>query len=98
MCQLWQRNLENDSKWQVPEHQETGHEKFFNTMSQARRIPGQASGDRLHFPRVQAPGDRSHKVPEWLLPFEEGLSGEPPDSHNVVVEQLVVEPKEKAPV
>ena len=40
--------------------------------------PGQASGDRLHFPGVHAPGDWSHKVPEWLKLFEEGLSGEPP--------------------
>ena len=36
------------------------------------------------FPCVQATGDQSHKVPEWHLPFEDGLSGEPPDSHNVV--------------
>ena len=57
--------------------------------------PSVLSGDRLHFPGVQAPEDQSHKVPEWLQPFEGGLGGEPPDSHNVVVEQLVLEPTEK---
>ena len=58
--------------------------------------PGQASGDRLHFPGVEAPpGDRSHKVPDWRQPVKEGLSGEPSDSHNVVMEQPVVEPREK---
>ena len=42
--------------------------------------PGQASGDRLHVSGVQAPG-------------EEGLAGESPVSHNVVVEQPVVSQK-----
>ena len=46
-------------------------------MSEARRIQAQASGDRLHFPGVQAPGDRSHEVPEWPQLFEEGYSGDP---------------------
>ena len=35
------------------------------------------------------------KVPDWLKKFEQGLSGDPPDSHNVAEGQLVVEPKEK---
>ena len=39
--------------------------------------PSMAVCDRLHFPGVQAPGNRSHKVPEWLQPFNKGLSGEP---------------------
>ena len=38
---------------------------------------------------------KSHKVPEWLQLFNEGLSGEPPESHTVVVEQLVVGPRDK---
>ena len=59
-------------------------------------FPAEASGDRLHSPGVQAPEDRSHKVPEWLQPFE-GLPDAPPDSQHVVVEQLVVEPIEKTP-
>ena len=42
-----------------------------------RNASAKASGDRLHFPGVLTPGDQSHKVPEWLEPFE-GLSGEPP--------------------
>ena len=42
-----------------------------------------------------SPAVRSHKVPEWLQPFKEGLSGEPPDSDNVLVGQTVVESKEK---
>ena len=65
-------------------------------------VPTKASGDRLqiHGARaspsgVQAQGDRSHEVPQWLQPSEEGLSGEPPDSHHVVVEQTVVEQKEE---
>ena len=37
------------------------------------------------------------RVPGWLTLFEGGLSGEPPDTHNVVVEQLAVEPEEKTP-
>ena len=43
--------------------------------------PDQASGDRSHVPGVEASG--------------EGLSGKPPDSYNVVVEQLAGESEEK---
>ena len=43
---------------------------------------------------VQAVGDRSHKVPAWLEPLEEGHSGELADSHNIVVEKLAAVPKE----
>ena len=57
--------------------------------------PGQASGDRLHFRFVQALGDRPDNAPERVQLSREGLSGNPPDSHNVVVEQPVVGPKEK---
>ena len=57
--------------------------------------PGQAPGDRLHFPSVQAPRYPSHKVPEWLQLVKEGRSGEPPDSHNIVVEQPVVDRQRK---
>ena len=64
---------------------------------QGQENPGQESGDRLHFQGVQAPGDGSHEVPEWLQFFKAGFSGENPDSHHVVVEQPVVEPKEKTP-
>ena len=39
--------------------------------------PSKASGNRLQIPGVRAPGDRSHKFPEWLQPFKEGLSAEP---------------------
>ena len=39
-------------------------------------------------------GDRSHRVQNGFHLVKEGLSGELPDSHNVVVEQPVVEPKE----
>ena len=42
-------------------------------------------------------GNRSHEVPEWRQLFEEGLSGEPPDSHSVVAGQPVDEPEEKTP-
>ena len=67
----------------------------------------QASGDRprnvppssvrIQENPGQALGDRSHKVPDWLKLFDEGLSDQPPDLHHVVVEQPVVEPKEKTP-
>ena len=63
-----------------------------------QKNPGSASGDRLHFPGFgEAPVKWSHDVPAWLQPFTESLSGEPHDSHNVVVEQPVVEPQEKTP-
>ena len=107
MFQMWQclkdflfptfqhRRRATDCGSQVPQHQETGREQFFNPMTHARRI--QTSGDHWHFPGVQALGDLPHTVREWLEPHEEGLFGEPRDSHNVVVEQLVVEPKETTP-
>ena len=59
--------------------------------------PNQASCDGLHFQGVQASETgRMRCLPDWLQSFEEGLfSGEPPDSHNVVVEQPEVKPKEK---
>ena len=81
----------------VPDHQETCREKFFNPMSQVRKTQARHRGDRLRFPGVQAPGHQSHKVPERLQPFKEGLSGEPPDSHSVFLEQLAGEPKQKTP-
>ena len=46
---------------------------------------------------VQALGDERHKVPEPLQLFKEGLSGEPPELHDVVVDQPAVEPKGKTP-
>ena len=53
--------------------------------------PGLPPGVGLHLPGVQALGHGSHELPEWLQPLEEGLSGELPDSHNVVVVQPEVE-------
>ena len=41
-------------------------------------------GDRLPIPGAKALGDWSRMVPEWLQLFDEGLSGEPSDSENVV--------------
>ena len=40
---------------------------------------------------------RSHEVPVFLEHFKENLSGEPTESHNVVVEQLAVGPQENTP-
>ena len=40
---------------------------------------------------------KSRNVPERLQFVNEGFSGDIPDSHNVMVEQLVIEPKEKTP-
>ena len=74
------RRRATDCKPKVPDHQGTRRERFF--------IP-------MRFRGVEASGDWSHQVPEWLQLFKEGLSGEQPDAHNVVVEQPAVEPKEK---
>ena len=56
--------------------------------------PGQALGDRLHYSGVQA-AETSHRRFQSGLNFSK--SGETPDSHQIVVEQTVVEPKEKTP-
>ena len=45
--------------------------------------------------RGQASGDLSLKVPGRIQPFKEGLSGEPPDSHNVLVDQPAVESEKR---
>ena len=71
--------------------------KFFNTMSQARRTQARRRATDCILPGVQTSGEGSHKVSERLQPFKEGFSGEPPDSHNVVVEQPQVEPQERTP-
>ena len=63
--------------------------KFPQSDVSGQENSGQASGDRLHFSGGQAPGDGSHNVPEWLKLFEL------PDSHNVVVEHLLVGPSQK---
>ena len=39
-------------------------------------VPSKASGDRPQLPSAQAPGDQSHKAPEFHQPFKEDLSGE----------------------
>ena len=68
---------------------------------EGQKNPGLASDERLHFPDVQAAGDWSHEVPERLQLDKEGPLCDPPpllfspDSHSVVVEPPVVEPKEK---
>ena len=36
------------------------------------------------------------KVPEWLKNFEQGLSGDPPDSHNVAVDDMMVSSEEES--
>ena len=83
-----------------------GSRKFLQSGVPSQENPGKASSDRLHFPGVQALGDWTHKVPELLQPFKEGVSGDfppplllspphLPDSHMIVVEQLVIEPTQK---
>ena len=68
---------------------------MFSSMSQAKRTQAR------HRPTVciskvsRHRENRSHKVPEWLQLFKEGLPDEAPDPHNVVVVQNVVLPKEK---
>ena len=57
--------------------------------------PSRASGDRLQIPGARSSRDQSREVPEWLQSFEEAPLVNPPDSHNVVVEQSEVVPKEK---
>ena len=55
-------------------HQEIGREKFSKTMSQAKRSQAR---HRAIDCVSRAPGDRSHKLPEWLQLFEEGLANSP---------------------
>ena len=50
-------------------------------------VPSKASGDRMHFPSVEAPRDWSHKVAEWLQFVKDSFSGELSDSDSVAVEQ-----------
>ena len=44
---------------------------------EGQKNPGLASDERLHFPDVQAAGDWSHEVPEWLQLDKEGLTATP---------------------
>ena len=77
---------------QVPEHQEEVTRKEPQTNVRSQQARHRATDD---ISMVQVPGDGSHEVPEWLQSFEEGISGEPADSHNVMVEQPAVEAKEE---
>ena len=70
----------------VPDHQETGRAKFFNAMSLAWKTHARHRATDC-ISQVSRHRDRSHKVPESLQLCKEGVSGEPPNSHNVEVEQ-----------
>ena len=91
------RRRATDCKFQVPDDQETSREKFFNRVSQARRTHA----------RHRATDCISQVSRHWetgRIKFRSGFDFSrraslvnPADSHNVVVEQLVLEPKEKTP-
>ena len=68
---------------QVPAHQETGSRKILQSDVPGQENTSQASGDRSHFTDVQAPGGSR----TGFNFSTDRLSGEPTDSHNVVVEQ-----------
>ena len=76
-----------DRRWNSDEVQKTENHVPTVAVSPKKTyipdVPSKASGARLRILGVEAPGDRSHKVPERLPPFKEGLSGEPPDSHRM---------------
>ena len=88
------RRRATECKLQVPVHQETVA-KSFSIGCPKLGEPRPGIGRWIALPSVQARRDWSHKFPEWIEPFEEGLS--PPDSHNVVVEELLeVNPEEES--
>ena len=64
-------------RWHIPGGSASGDwsRKVVESDVPSQENLGQASGDREH---VQSPGDWSHKVPEWLLLFNEGVSGDFP--------------------
>ena len=84
-----------DCKFQVPAHQETRRKKFFNLMFEARKTQAmhRATDCKFQVSRHREIG---------RIRFQNGsiffrkrcLIGEPPDSHNVVVEKLAGEPEE----
>ena len=78
-----------DCKFQLPDHKETGRIRS-NRTTLARHWATDCISQvsrRRETGRIRAQSG--------FTLFEEGLSGEHPDSHNVVVEQTVVDPKER---
>ena len=87
MTLRWRRAA--DCTLQVPPHQVAKSSSI--RCPKARRTQGRhPSGDRMHFPGVQARRD------DFNLSKKDSLLN-PPGSHKVVVEQPTVEPKEKTP-
>ena len=80
-----------DCIFQVPARPENGRKKFHSPMTQARHRPP------IAFPTCRGTGRPVACGSEWLQLFKDGLSGEPSESHNLVVEQAAGEPKEKTP-
>ena len=91
----FRRRWATDCNLQLPDHQKTGREKFFNPVSEARRTKV----------RHRATDCTSHVPRDWdtdRIMFQNGFNNfskkaslVDPMSHDVVVEQLVGEPKEK---
>ena len=86
------RRRATDCKSQRINHQETSREKVPQSDAPRQENPSQASDDLLHFACFQALETGRRR---FQKSFNLYLSNEPPDSHTVVVERPVVEPKEK---
>ena len=95
-----------DCTLQVPAHHKTGREKFFNPTSKAWRTQGRHRATDC-ISQVSRHGETGRmrfqkdfnlsKKDSLFNPRKDSLLDTPPDSHNVVVEQPTVEPKEKTP-
>ena len=84
-----------DCKFQLPDHEETGRIRSNRTMSKAARTRARHWATDC-IPQVSRRRETGRiRAQSGFNLFEEGLSGEHPDSHNVVVEQTVVDPKER---
>ena len=86
------RRRATDCKSQRINHQETSREKVPQSDAPRQENPSQASDDLLHFACFQALETGRRR---FQKSFNLYLSNEPPDSHTVVVERPVVEPKER---
>ena len=105
MCQLWQflLNLENpmtlrrrratDCKFQVPDHQGQSSRKVRRSDVPSQENPGEAWSDRLHVTGVRHL-ETGHTKFQNAFNLSKKVSLANSSTHtNVVVEQLVVEPK-----
>ena len=87
------RRRATDCKPQKPDDQETGREKIFNPMSQATKTQARRRATDCRRRGIGSGVPQRFRAASTL---REGLFGESPYSHNVVVEQPAGEPKVKS--